>query len=130
MAGVFDRLQGELDDRKQEGGISALDLADLPASLRKLMRLLLREVEMNYQDLVEAVAEMPEDVRLDRSELDQALETLRNKNWLIRRGVGEKVSYKVNLRRKAGSEFAANLWSSLDDKIAQQEGSTDQEKSG
>jgi hypothetical protein len=130
MAGVFDRLQGELDDRKQEGGISALDLADLPAPLRKLMRLLLREVEMSYQDLVEAVAEMPEDVRLDQSELDQALETLLNKNWLIRRGVGEKVSYKVNLRRKAGSDFAANLWSSLDDKIARQEGSTDQDKRG
>ena len=120
MAGVFDRLQGELNDRKREGGISALDLADLPAPLRKLMRLLLREVEMSYQGLCNAVAEMPEDDRLDQTELDQALETLQDKNWLICRGMGEKISYKVNLRRKAGSEFVANLWSSLDDKIDQQ----------
>ena len=46
MTGVFDRLQKQLDIRKREEGISALELRDLPSNLRKIMRLLLREVVM------------------------------------------------------------------------------------
>ena len=60
MAGLFDRLQNELDDRDKEGGITALDLADLPAPLRKLMRLMLRKIELDTPSLRQAVDAMPE----------------------------------------------------------------------
>jgi hypothetical protein len=127
MAGMFDRLQNELDDRKKEGGITALDLTELPGPLRKLMRLMLREIEMEYSNLCDAVEAMPEADRMSSAELDQALEELSKKNWLIRRGEGDTVSYKVNLRRKASSTLSQSIWSTLDDKIDKQKGDSTQE---
>lgn len=121
MAGIFDRLQKEIDDREQEGGITALDLADLPSPLRKLMRMMLREIEMDYESLSEAAQALPKSDFMDKAELDQTLETLCDKNWLIRRGQGEVVSYRVNLRRKPGSNLSTGIWSALNKKIETKE---------
>lgn len=117
MAGIFDRLQNELDNQQQEGGITALDLTELPPLLRRIMRLMLREVEMDYPSLVKAVRKIPEADQLTETEIDQALESLCKKTWLIRRGQGEIVSYRVNLRRKAASTLSQGIWSALDNKI-------------
>src|SRR5436190_1720073 len=116
MSGVFDRLNSKLEARAMEGGISALDLKDLPPGLRKVMRLMLREVEMGYPAICEAMETMPEAERLNRSELDQALEQLSKQGWLIKLGE-ERITYKVNLRRKAGSTLAQGIWNALDKKI-------------
>ncbi len=117
MSGVFDRLSKQIESKKQEGGITPLDLAELPSALRRIMRLMLREVQLNYSALCEAVDIMPEKERLTREELQQALSTLTEQFWLIRIGEGEKAIYKVNLRRKAGSNLAAGIWSALDAKL-------------
>ncbi|MEW6718278.1 MAG: hypothetical protein AB1345_12375 [Chloroflexota bacterium] len=119
MSSIFDKLQSEIEDRRKDEGISALDLIELPPPLRRLMRLMLREVEMTYAELRKAAEEMPEEDGLIGGKLDQALATLSKQNWLIRRGEGEFVTYKVNLRRKRGSKFAQSIWSSLEDKIGQ-----------
>ncbi|MBN2387375.1 MAG: hypothetical protein JXB85_10170 [Anaerolineales bacterium] len=115
---IFDRLQKKLDVQKHEEGISAGDIAELPPALRKIMRMMLREVELTYKAICAAMDEMPAPDRMNRQELDQALETLTSQNWLIRRGEGEGVNYMVNLRRKAGSSLGLNFWDSLDEKIA------------
>lgn len=117
MPGVFDRLNKEIQDKQQEGGITALDLADLPPSLRKIMKLMLRELQMNYPRLCEAMDDMPAADRLTRGDLNEALATLTEQFWLIRIGEGEKAVYKVNLRRKAGSTLAGGIWSSLDARL-------------
>lgn len=119
MGGLFDRLQRKLEDQEQEGGISALDLATLPPGLRRIMRLMLREVEMSYPDLCAAMAEVPEPDRLSQQELDEALATLSQQQWLIRRGEDELVTYKVNLRRKAGSTLAQGIWAALNNRIVE-----------
>lgn len=117
MSGVFDRLSKEIESKKQEGGITPLDLAELPSALRRIMRLMLREVQMNYPALCEAMDALPEKERLTRGELQEALSTLTDQFWLIRIGEGEKAIYKVNLRRKAGSTLAAGIWSSLEARL-------------
>lgn len=117
MDGVFDRLQKRIDDKRKEGGISVLDLADLPPSLRKIMKLMLRQVRMDYIQLSRAMEEIPEDQRLSRSELDYALQTLSDQAWLIQIGKGEHAVYKVNLRSKAGSAGADSVWQALDAKL-------------
>jgi hypothetical protein len=117
MAGVFDRLQSKIEDKQKEGGITALDLADLPPILRKIMRLMLRKLQMNYPELCEAMDNLPEADRLSRADLDKSLETLSQQAWLIRLGEGEKAIYKVNLRPKSGSTLASGIWSSLDEKL-------------
>ena len=118
MPGVFDRLQRQIEDKKQEGGITALDLADLPPALRKIMRLMLRQLEMTYPQLVEAMSNMPEAEKLSQQDLDEALNTLSKQFWLMRFGEGSRATYKVNLRRKAGSTLSTNIWASLDAKIS------------
>jgi hypothetical protein len=117
MPGLFDRLDKEIKDKQAEGGITPLDLAALPPSLRKIMRLMLRELSMSYPRMCEVMDAMPEADRLPRAELDSALSELTDQFWLIRIGEKEKAIYKVNLRRKEGSKLAAGIWSALDSKI-------------
>ena len=117
MPGVFDRLQKQIDDKQAQGGITALDLADLPPALRKIMRLMLREVELDHARLTEVMRAMPEQERLSPDDLKSALETLTQQSWLLRLGEGERAIYRVNLRRKGGSTLASGIWSSLDSKL-------------
>jgi hypothetical protein len=117
MSGVFDRLQRQLDIQKRERGISALEIAALPPNLRKIMRLMLREVVIKYNDLCKQIEQLPEANRLSKSELDAALDILVEQNWLVRMGEGEFLSYRVNLRRKAGSTLGQDVWASLNAKI-------------
>jgi hypothetical protein len=115
--GLFDRLQNELEDRAKEGGISPLDLATLPPRLRKIMRLMLREVEMTYTELREATAKMDEIDRLSDAELTESLNSLASQSWLVKLGQDDVITYKVNLRRKGPSSLASGIWATLDDKM-------------
>jgi len=115
--GVFDRLQQQLEIRKRDEGISPLEIADLPPCLRKVIRLMLRQVVMKYSDLCANIDSMPPGDRLSRSELDQALETLVTQNWLSCYGEGEYTSYRVNLRRKAGSQLSQDVWNALNARL-------------
>lgn len=115
---IFDRLQRQLDIQKRENGISALELIDLPPNLRRIMKMMLREVVMKYTHLVQANAELPAANRMTQNELDEALKALVEQNWLIANGEGEFLSYRVNLRRKAGSALDRDIWAALNDRIA------------
>jgi hypothetical protein len=128
--GLFDRLQNQLDDRAKEGGISPLDLAALPPRLRKIMRMMLREIEMTYEQLREATAKMPEADRLNDTELKDALENLTKQSWLLRVGQGEIVTYKVNLKRKGPSSLASGIWATLEDKMSGEEKDAKDSKEG
>ena len=117
MTGIYDRLQKQIDDQRKEGGISLLDLADLPPTLRKIMRLMLRQTKMNYAQLREAIEHLPEGEQLTRANLDEALKKLSEQAWLIQIGEGERAVYKVNLRRRAGSKLSETIWQNLDSKL-------------
>ncbi len=117
MSGLFDRVQKEIEDKQGQGGITALDLADLPPALRKIMRLMLRELQLSHPQLTEAVASLPDAEKMPQKDLEQALDVLTSQGWLIRIGQGEKAIYKVNLRRKAGSTMASGIWNTLDSKL-------------
>jgi hypothetical protein len=117
MPGIFDRLQKEIENKQGEGGITALDLADLPPTLRKIMRLMLRELELSYPQMTETIDSLPAAERIPSKDLDEALDTLTRQGWLIRIGEGLKAIYKVNLRRKSGSTLADGIWGTLDSKL-------------
>jgi hypothetical protein len=117
MPGVFDRLNKEIESKQKEGGITPLDLVELSPTLRKIMKIMLRELQMTYPRLREVVEAMPEEERLTQNLLDDALSTLTQQFWLTRIGENEKAIYKVNLKRKTGSTLAAGIWSSLDEKL-------------
>jgi hypothetical protein len=117
MAGIFDRLQRKIEENKQGAGISALDLAELPPALRKIMRLMLRELELNYQQLLEAMKALSREERMSRTDLNSALNTLTAQQWLIRVGEGEQAIYKVNLKRRSASSLPTGIWTTLDAKL-------------
>jgi hypothetical protein len=118
MPNIFERLQHQLDIQKREHGISALELTDLPPNLRRIMRLMLRELVLKRGQIIQAIAAMPAANRLSTPELDSALKTLVEQNWLLTSGEGEFLSYRVNLRRKAGSALDTDIWSALNARIA------------
>lgn len=82
------------------------------------MRLMLREIEMSSSALHQAVEAMPEADRMPPAELDKALDDLSRQGWLIKMGE-ENISYRVNLRRKAGSSLG--LWATLQSRIEEAE---------
>jgi hypothetical protein len=118
MSGIFERLQKQMEVDTEKEGLSPLDLQDLPALLRKIMRYMLREYELPYAEICQWAGELPEGERPNQADLDQALETLSRQFWLIKRGEGERVRYQANLRRKAASRLGQSAWNSLDAKIA------------
>ena len=129
MPGVFDRLNADLKARDKSGtGPTALDIADLPAPQRRLVRMLLRELEMTYPAMLEAVEKLPAADRFSQAELDSALADLTKRGWLIRFGEAELKTYKVNLRMKAGSSLGGGIWSVLGNKIDDSKGSPPEEK--
>ena len=117
MSSLFDRLQNELENREKEGGITPLDLADLPPRLRKLMRFMLREVEITRADLGTAIQSMPKADQLNDKELDQSLKALVKQSWLIALGESEPIRYRVNLRRKKTLDLDASIWNALEKRM-------------
>lgn len=117
--GVFDKLHNQIGGDQDSGGISPLDLKDMPAHQRLIMRMMLREVELPYVEIIDWAADLPEEQQMSQEELDEALAELTTAGWLIRFGE-ENITYEANLRRKAGSTLAKSIWANLNSKIDQQ----------
>jgi hypothetical protein len=101
----------------------------LQPALRKIMRVMLRELSAGYPRLCEIMDGMPEKDRLSREDLKSALAELTEQFWLIRIGEGEKAIYKVNLRRREGSKLMAGIWSALDERLKHQTPPPQEDKS-
>jgi hypothetical protein len=128
MSGLFDKLQNELDNRNEEGGISPLDLLDLPDELRRIMREMLRAVTMSRHDVFNLVESWPEKERLERKDLKDSLNELVRQGWLIEMGEGDLLGYRVNLRRKKGSTLSSGIWSKIDTALTGRQGSEEKDK--
>nr|MBN1228278.1 hypothetical protein [Anaerolineae bacterium] len=121
MSGVFDQLHNQIGGQDEDsGGISPLDLRDLPDNQRRIMRMMITEVELPYTE----IREWAEDF-MSQDDLDEALADLVMQGWLIRMGE-TNIVYEANLRRKAGSELAKSVWANLDKKIAEAQKARDE----
>jgi hypothetical protein len=120
MNGLFEELRRKLESDAGKRGISAWELAQLPAGQRRVIRLILREVQMPYPELCRVTAALPAGQRLEQADLDEVLTRLQEKAWLIRLGQGQLTTYRVNLRRKSGSRLANSIWERLDRQIGAQ----------
>ncbi len=124
MAGIYDRLRDQLgDDDDRPSGMTALDIADLPAPQRRVMFTLLRDTQAGSEGVTASELAARLD---DPSGLDDALEALTRQGWLIRRGEPPRERYKVNLRRRSrGGGLDVNVWSLLIDRLAPDAGDSD-----
>jgi len=119
MSGLFDRLQSELDDREDEGGISPIDLLELPENLRRVMRFMLRAVVVSKDEIEKHIATWPEKDRMSGDDLGEGLRILVEQGWLIQLGEKDHPTYRVNLRRKKASALGDSIWGALDAKITE-----------
>lgn len=117
MAGLFDRLKEELgDDDENVGGITPLEIANLPEVERKLMQWMLRFRKASSEGVTaKSIAENYDDTPPNLSEV---LHDLTRNGWLIDMGESPNVRYRINLRRKRGSTLGFGLWTILGDRLA------------
>ena len=118
MDDLFDRLQGELDKRNSDGGISPMDLLELPEHMRMLMRKMLRVRSMRKDEIIVFANTWDEKKRLTPKQIDETLTNLVNQGWLIPIGEKKSQGYRVNLRRKKGSQLSNSIWGAIDAKLA------------
>lgn len=92
-------------------GFNMVGFMDLPGFERCIVRLLLRETELTYPELRQAVADMPEDLRMNEPQLESALDHLVNSEWVISQG-DQLVSYRVSPIQRTSSHNLG-LWDDI-----------------
>jgi DNA-binding MarR family transcriptional regulator len=107
MAGLFNRLQDELDSREQQDGISPIDLLDLPPALATIIKQIVRKNGMKLADIAKALNQSPEKAQ-------KALDELVDKGYVRRVEVKEDIWYKAFFRRKADKPIGSGVWAALD----------------
>jgi DNA-binding MarR family transcriptional regulator len=107
--GIFDRIQGEIEDRDKKEGISPADLLELSPPLRKLMNRITREGEIDENAAAEHLEETPANTL-------KMLNTLVEKGYLEREKRKENWIYKIRFARKRGRDIPAGIWSALEQK--------------
>jgi hypothetical protein len=100
---LFDPSGGQSEQSEQDDGLAALDLLELPTALYRIMRLMLRHVEMDFVQLWKVIEALPEAERLTRAEVEEALRALIEQHWLIKTDTANLPTYRVNFRRKIGN---------------------------
>jgi hypothetical protein len=104
--------------RIREGGITAVDLLDLPAALSPILRVLFVRGPLTRQQIRFALHdETNETAQGESTDLDEALQALCEQRWLIRsepEGSGDGPLYRINLRTKARMSGASDRWEVLD----------------
>lgn len=89
-----------------EGGLSTLHLLSLPSAVNRVMRLFLRSKQIPYADIQKSLEGMPTESRLTNEELDELLEILVQREWLVRIEENQQISYGINLRQAVASASA------------------------
>ncbi len=110
MAGLFDRLQDEINSREQQGGLSPVDLLDLPPALATIIKKIVRRNGMKLAEIATALNQSPEDTQ-------KALDELVDKGYIRRVEVKQEVWYKAHFRRKTDKPLDHSFWSALDSLI-------------
>jgi len=110
MAGLFDRLQAEIETRQRVEGITPADLLDLSPALRRIINLVIRRGEMSLGEIVRELDVRP-------SEVGEMLDALVEKGYLRAFEVEGEQRYKTFLARKRGREVPLNIWEALGSKV-------------
>ena len=103
MSTSDDHSQGQSASSGERAGFSTLDLMNSSPAVNRVVRFMLKRPRMTYQELLDTVAQMPEEKRLTTTQLDEALDTLIQMDWLSRSEEGSQAVYQVVLRPKASS---------------------------
>ncbi len=110
MSDLFNRLQDEINAQEQPGGLSPIDLLDLPDELSQIIRKIIRRNGMKLADVAEALAVSPDEAR-------QTLESLVEKGFVRRVEVKNDIWYKARFAQKRSRTVSSSLWQALDEVV-------------
>ncbi|MCB0217202.1 MAG: hypothetical protein H6648_06045 [Caldilineae bacterium] len=106
MAGLFDRLQQDLEQREKMAGISPVDLLDMPDDLRTLVLLLSRKGELPLATLCELAG-------LTEAEATHLLGALEEKGFVLGREIKGVPHYRTYFGQRRRREVPLDIWASL-----------------
>ena len=110
MAGLFDRLQSELETRQRMEGITTADLLDLSPELRRIINKVMRQREMSMAEIVFELDMKPSEAR-------ELLDTLVGKGYLRAFEMKGELHYKTFFAPKRARALPLNVWDTLSDKV-------------
>jgi DNA-binding MarR family transcriptional regulator len=105
--GIFGRIQGEIEAREKQEGITLADLLDLSEPLRRLMGRITRQGEMTVAAAANHLGESPANAR-------KTLDALVEKGYLERKQQQGDWVYRVRFARKRGRNIPVGIWSALE----------------
>ncbi len=103
MSTLTDQLNDHFDKMDADGGMSTLHLLSLPKAINRVLRLFLKHKEISREDILASVDAMPEGERLSSQEVDEMLDVLIKRDWLVKTEVDKTVKYGINLRPAVAS---------------------------
>jgi hypothetical protein len=112
MGSLFDRLQGEIEDREQPGGLSPIDLLDMPPALAAVVKQIVRRNGMKLTEISESLGESLENTR-------QTLNELIQKGYVRQVEVKGDSWYKAHFAQKRNRTVSQTLWTALDGIVEQ-----------
>ena len=106
MAGLFDRLQEDLDQREKMAGLTPADLLELPDDERKVVQTLARRGDLSLPELAEHIGR-PE------AEIAATLERLREKGFARALEIHGRTVYRTYFGRRRASGVMGGIWDKL-----------------
>ena len=113
MAGLFDRLQSEIERREKNEGLTPLDLLDLEPEVSRLVQALARQGDMRIAAMAEVLG-MPVD------EAEQVVDGLVEKGMVKSFDVKGERHYRAYLARKPGQALPLDIWAALEEKAEEE----------
>ena len=117
MSNLFDRLQDEINSQENQDGISPVDLLDLPRSISKIIRKIIRK---NGMRLDQVAQELDQSLEETKKSLDELVE----KGYIRQVEVKKEIWYKARFAQKRSRTLSADFWSALDDLTESEEESS------
>ena len=113
---IFDRIQGEIEAREQQEGVTLADLLDLSPPLRRLMNRITRVGGLTVTAAAEHLEESPANAQ-------QMLDELVEKGYLEREKQEEDWVYQTRFARKRARDIPVGIWSALGERAGGQKDS-------
>ncbi len=109
MAGLFDRLQEDLEQRDKMAGMSPADLLMLPDDERRIVQALARRGDLSLDELV---AHLDSDVDAVRA----TLAVLREKGFARELDIKGRTIWRTYFARRKPSSALNSIWANLAEK--------------
>jgi len=134
MSGIYEEIKRHLGANVDANtGFSTLDMMFFPAPVRRILRMMMRKVEMSYDELRKQIDELPEEKRPLPEEIDESLDALVKIGWLAMTMTGNARVYRLEMGIKAGSAVTkaspeastkstiSHLWDTFDEAAENEE---------